>query len=105
MKIEDIYDLNVGEVLENVDLSCYTTYKLKGRAKVLVSPKDVDSLKKLLNYIKSNGLKYKVLGNGSNLIFTNDFYALLYKTNVQSNSTNICYDYCYDDLHVYKWKN
>lgn len=74
MRIEEIYNLNVGEVLENIDLSCYTTYKLKGRARVLVLPKDVDSLKILLNYIKNNGLKYKVLGNGSNLIFTTDYY-------------------------------
>lgn len=74
MKIEEIYDLNVGDVIENVDLACYTTYKLKGHARVLVMPKDVDSLKILLNYIKTNNLKYKILGNGSNLIFVNDFY-------------------------------
>jgi len=74
MNIKDIYDLNVGEVIENVDLSRYTTYKLAGIGRVLVVPRDIDGLKKLIEYIKSNGFKYKILGNGSNLIFKNDFY-------------------------------
>ena len=51
MNIKDIYDLNVGEVIENVDC-----------------------LKKLISYIKKNNVKYKILGNGSNLVFINDVY-------------------------------
>ena len=74
MNIKDIYELNVGEVLEDVDLSLYTTYKIKSRGKVLVIPNDIDGLKKLIDYIKVNNLKYKILGNGSNLIFKNDVY-------------------------------
>ena len=70
----NIKDLNVGEVIENVDLSRYTTYKLAGIGRVLVIPRDIDGLKKLIDYIKSNGVKYKILGNGSNLIFKNDFF-------------------------------
>ena len=74
MNIKDIYELNVGEVIENVDLSKYTTYKVKSTGRVLVSPTNIDCLKKLISYIKTNNLKYKILGNGSNLIFVNDFY-------------------------------
>ena len=74
MNIKDIYKLNVGEVLENVDLSKYTTYRIKAIGKVLVVPSDIDCLKKLLDYIKKNGLKHKVIGNGSNLIFVNNVY-------------------------------
>ncbi len=74
MKIDEIKGLNVGTVLENVDLSKYTTYKLKGIGRVLVIPNDVASLKRLISYINDNGLKYKILGNGSNLIFTNMVY-------------------------------
>lgn len=74
MNVREIYDLNVGEVLENVDLSCYTTYKIKCFAKVLVKPNSIDDLKKIISYIRKNGLKYKILGNGSNLIFTNLVY-------------------------------
>ena len=74
MDIKDIYDLNVGEVYENVDLSLYTTYKLKCVGSVLVIPNDIDCLKKLISYIRKNNIKYKILGNGSNLIFVNDFF-------------------------------
>ena len=74
MNIKAIYDLNIGDVYENVDLSLYTTYKIKAIGKVLVVPNDIDCLKKLINYIKKNNLNYKILGNGSNLIFVNDFY-------------------------------
>lgn len=74
MNIKDIYELNVGDVFEDVDLSSYTTYKLKAIGKVLVVPNDIQCLKKLLDYIKKNNLKYKILGNGSNLIFINDYY-------------------------------
>lgn len=74
MNIQDIKKLNVGEILEDINLKQYTTYKAGGIGKVLVIPKDTDSLIKLLNYIKENNLKHKILGFGSNLIFTNEVY-------------------------------
>lgn len=74
MNIKDIYELNVGEVIENVDLSKYTTYKLKCVGRVLVIPDSIDGLKKLIDYIEKHGLKHKILGNGSNLIFVNSLY-------------------------------
>lgn len=66
--------LNIGEIRENVDLSNYTTYKLKTIGKLLVIPSDINGLIKLIGFIKDNNLKYKILGNGSNLIFTNPIY-------------------------------
>ena len=74
MNIKDIYDLNIGDVFENVDLSKYTTYKIKSIGKIMVVPRDIEGLKKLFKYITDNNLKYKVLGNGSNLIFKDEFY-------------------------------
>lgn len=86
MKIDEIYSLDIGEVLENVDLSCYTTYKIKCVGKVLVIPKNVECLKKLIFYIKENNLKYKILGNGSNLIFTNlEYDGILIKLDLFNN--------------------
>lgn len=79
MNIKDIYELNIGDVYEDVDLSSYTTYKIKANGKVLVVPNDIDCLKKLIDYIKKNNIRYKILGNGSNLIFVNDFDGILIK--------------------------
>ena len=72
--IEEIINLNVGEVIRDVDLSKYTTYKLKCIGKVLVIPNGIDELKVLIKFIKDNNLKYKILGNGSNLVFVNPVY-------------------------------
>ena len=72
--INDLKKLECGEVLEKVDLSRYTTYKIKGLALALVIPNNVEGLCKLLDFIKKNNLKYKIIGNGSNLLFLNDFY-------------------------------
>lgn len=64
----------IGDYKENILLSRYTTYKVGGEAKVLVNPKSCEKLKLLLEYLKKNNIKYKVIGNGSNLIFSDDCY-------------------------------
>ena len=74
MNIDDIKKLKVGKVIENIDLKKYTTYKAGGIGRVLVIPKDIESLQKLFNYINKNNIKYKMLGLGSNLIFGDDIY-------------------------------
>ena len=74
MNIDDIKKLKVGKVIENIDLKKYTTYKAGGIGRVLVIPKDIESLQKLFNYINKNSIKYKMLGLGSNLIFGDDIY-------------------------------
>lgn len=74
MNIDDIKKLKVGKVIENINLKKYTTYKAGGIGRVLVIPKDIESLQKLFNYINKNNIKYKMLGLGSNLIFGDDIY-------------------------------
>lgn len=72
--IEEIKKLNIGSVLENVDIKEYTTYHVGGKALGMVFPNDVYCLIKLLEYLKSNNIKYKVIGRGSNLIFSSNTY-------------------------------
>ena len=55
-------------------MSDYTTYKVGGNAIALVCPTDVNNLIKLLTYLRENNIKYKILGNGSNLIFSDNKY-------------------------------
>jgi UDP-N-acetylmuramate dehydrogenase len=71
---KDIKKLNVGDVFYDVDLSCYTTYKINSTGAIVVEPTNIENLKILIKYIKEKNYKYKILGNGSNLIFTNSFY-------------------------------
>ncbi len=72
--IAEIKRLKCGKFKVDVPLKEYTTYKLAGTAKVVVYPQNVEQLIKLLDFIKNNKIKYKVLGNGSNIIFATDYY-------------------------------
>ena len=72
--ISDIRKLHIGKVIENYELKDHTTYKVGGKAICAVIPEDENRLITLLSYLKENKIKYKVLGNGSNVIFNNSGY-------------------------------
>ncbi len=72
--VKDLRKLKCGKIKTDVLLKDYTTYKLGGQALVVVYPNSIENLIKLMDYIKENKCKYKIIGNGSNLIFTTDYY-------------------------------
>ena len=59
--------------VERVVLKNYTTYKVGGKT-TLATPRNIDDLKKLITFLRDNNIKYKILGNGSNVIFNNSGY-------------------------------
>lgn len=63
-----------GKCLYDEPISKHTTYKVGGKAKAIVYPKDVENLIELLRYLKKEDIKYKIIGNGSNLIFSSKYY-------------------------------
>lgn len=63
-----------GEILENVSLKKYNTYRIGGIVKYLVVPNDIESLQGLVKYLNDNQIKYMILGNGSNVIFSDKLY-------------------------------
>lgn len=71
---ETIESLNIGRCEKDVLMSKHTTYKVGGKAKVMAYPKNIDLLVKLLKYLKSNKIKHKILGLGSNVLFSDDEY-------------------------------
>ena len=62
------------EYYENYNIKKYNTYRLNIIAKYVVFVKNIDELVNLLKYIKENNIKYLILGNGSNIIFEDDYY-------------------------------
>ncbi|MDD6879188.1 MAG: UDP-N-acetylmuramate dehydrogenase [bacterium] len=69
-----IKENNIGKCLQNESLKKYTTYKVGGIAKYIVTPKDTKKLIKLIKYLKDHEIKFKVLGKGSNTLFSSDVY-------------------------------
>ncbi len=72
--IKELESSDIGKVIQNVPLSKYTTYKTGGVAKAFVYPKSVTDLIKVLKILKANSVKYKILGNGSNVLFSDRIY-------------------------------
>lgn len=59
---------------EDISLKNYNTYRVNTIAKLLVFPKNIEELKTIMQYLKENNLKYYFLGNGSNVIFSMEYY-------------------------------
>ena len=72
--IQNIKRENIGKIEENIFLKKYTTYKVGGKARCVVYPKNVDKLVKLIKLLNQNNIKYKIIGNGSNLLFSDKDY-------------------------------
>lgn len=72
--VEEIKKLNIGKIVPDVLMKEYTTYKVGGKAICIVYPDDELGLVKLLKYLCQNKIKYKILGNGSNVIFNDSGY-------------------------------
>lgn len=68
--VKEIKNLKCGKCLENIDLIKYNTYKISSVAKLMVFPETERQLIKLLKYLKEKEVKYMILGNGSNVIFS-----------------------------------
>ncbi|MFA5409668.1 MAG: UDP-N-acetylmuramate dehydrogenase [Bacilli bacterium] len=72
--INEIKKNKIGDYLENVSMSKYTTYRVGGEASLIVYPSDETKLIKLIHILRDNDIKYKVLGNGSNVVFSDKNY-------------------------------
>lgn len=76
--VKDLINLinkeNLGNYKENVSLKTLTTYKTGGEASLLVLPNNVESLKKIVKYLKDNNIKFKIFGNGSNILASSNKY-------------------------------
>ena len=88
--IKKIKENNIGKLEENVSLKKYTTYRVGGVARCIVYPRSVTKLVTLIKILKSSNIKFKILGRGSNLLFSNKLYdGVLIKLD------------CFDDLEFF----
>ena len=59
---------------EDASLKNYNTYRVNTIAKFIVFPKNIEELQLLLKFLKENKEKYYLLGNGSNVILSMEYY-------------------------------
>lgn len=67
------------EIINKAKIREYTTYKLDGEIKKIYIPEDVLELKKLILKLKKDNIKYKIIGNGSNMIISSKYDGVLIK--------------------------
>jgi len=72
--IKLIKSKNIGKIIEKAPMSKYTSYKTGGVAEAIVYPEDRKKLITLIKTLKENNIKYKILGNGSNTLFSDRPY-------------------------------
>lgn len=62
-------NINNSLTLLNEPLSKHCSFKIGGNAKYFVNTHNIDALLDVLNLCKSHSIPYKIIGNGSNMLF------------------------------------
>jgi len=65
---DEMVDFWSGEVLWNVPLSDYTTFKVGGPAEAIILPKGCNELSLLLQGLRKININWQILGKGSNVL-------------------------------------
>ncbi len=80
MEKKDIQNIIDGLVVSNEPLKNHTTYKIGGLADFFIYPKDKKDISKLIKYFNSVNYPFFILGNGSNILASDEGYrgAIIY---------------------------
>ena len=60
--------LNESQIYLNELMSKHTSFKIGGPADIFVKPKNINELKNILKFAKTNNVPTTIIGNGSNLL-------------------------------------
>jgi len=63
-----VLSLPKGEIRQDEPLCQHTYFRIGGPCKALISPLDAEELKKILDFARTKGVKYFIIGRGSNLL-------------------------------------
>ena len=72
--IKSFFDEHQIQYKSNQSLKNYNTYKIDTICSYIVFPKDEQELIDIIKEIKKQNIKYMILGNGSNVIFSKPLY-------------------------------
>lgn len=96
-----ILELEGIEYREQERLSGYCTFKVGGMGRLLIFPKDKDEIKKALAYCKNSNMRYMIIGNGSNILFSDEgFDGALIKIGRKMSRIDIEGEYIYAEAGI-----
>ncbi|OCN05353.1 hypothetical protein A4S06_08940 [Erysipelotrichaceae bacterium MTC7] len=72
---KDYLDKNQIDYQQQVSLKEYTTLNIGGKAAFFCAPKSVEEVEMLITQAKANNIPYFILGNGSNVLVSDNGYA------------------------------
>lgn len=73
---------NYKKVKYNEPLSKHTTFRVGGKAKVVVTPESKKKIINLIQFLKTKEIPFKIFGNGSNILPSDkDYEGVVIKTN------------------------
>ncbi len=72
LNLEEIRKIVSGKILINEPLAKYSTFKIGGLADIYLEPANVDELINLIKYLKSKEVDFIILGNGSNVLISDE---------------------------------
>lgn len=88
--IKHLKNINEDIIKLNVSLKNYNTLKLESTAKYFITPTTFMELKRVIQILKNFSIKYYILGNGSNIIFSSKEKECIIKLNfMKNNNINI----------------
>ena len=71
--IKQFFDgFGFGEVYKDFPLKKITSFKIGGCAKFYATPTTIDELFNLIELAEEKSMRYKIMGNGTNLLFSDD---------------------------------
>ena len=60
------------KIAHNIQMKKYTSFKIGGEAEVLIKIATIEELKKMIKYTQQNNIPIFILGNGSNLLISDN---------------------------------
>lgn len=63
---------NIGEILYDEPMKNHTTFKIGGSCDVMIFPQTEEQIINAIQLIKQNGFAYRIIGNGSNLLVSDE---------------------------------
>lgn len=83
------------QILKNEPMSKHTTFRIGGKADIVLFPQSIEEIKKCIDYCEENNINYYVIGNGSNLLVSDKgFKGIIIKifknfNNIEANRNTI----------------